>query len=116
VVRKHRGAIGLTVARRDRFVSLDAAEDGWSLTKSFRLPDGSLHVNAETTATGECRVELCDADSGRVLAISKPIVGDKLDSAIQWEQDKPAIPPEQSVRLRFRLRQAKLFSYWFAVK
>lgn len=112
VVRKHRGAIGLAVARRDRFVSLDSADEGWILTKPFQLPAGLLHLNLEAPS-GDCRVELCEAESPAVLVRSLPITGDTLDATIKWEDDGSTAAQGKTVRLRFQMRQAKLFSYWF---
>ena len=115
VIRKHRGAIGLIVAHRDRFVSLDSTDEGWILTRPFELPAEMLHLNVEAT-TGDCRVEVCDAQSPHVLARSKPIVGDRFDAAVEWDGDRSAASPGKTIRLRFHLRQAKLFSYWFDAK
>ncbi len=115
VVRKHRGAIGLAVAQRDRFVSLDSADEGWILTRPFQLPAGLLHLNLEATS-GDCRIELCEADSQRVLARSLPITGDKLDAAVTWDGDSLAALHGKTIRLRFHLHEAKLFSYWYDLK
>lgn len=112
VVRRHRNAIGLIVAQRDRFVSLDSADEGWILTKPFRFPAGLLHLNLEAQS-GDCRVELCEDESQKVLARSLPITGDKLDAAVEWDGDSAAASHGKAVHLRFQLRQAKLFSYWF---
>jgi len=118
IVRKYPTAIGLAIQRRDGFVSLDAdGEGGWMLTKPLRLPTVQaydLHVNADASH-GELRVALCDANGIPLKGFERslPITGDQHDARVIWTnritKHRGAI-----VRLRFTLRSAKLYSYWFA--
>ena len=116
VERKHRGALGLAIQRRDGFVSLDAGQDeGWLLTRPFRLPAGALHVNVDARE-GELRAQLCDA-AGEPLEdfeVSQPVTGDQLDAVVRFGTGNLSAYAHQTVRLRITARQARLYSYWFA--
>lgn len=109
--RSYPGAIGLVTLRRDGFVSFDAGESGGVLTtKAFSAPTGSLHLNADAH-DGEVRVEMVDS-AGRTVASSQPVTGDQCRAAIVFDRDLlPSDAP--GIRLRFVLRNARLFSYWF---
>jgi hypothetical protein len=116
VERNHRGALGLVTLKHDRFVSLDAeAEEGWLLTKPFRLPEGALHLNVDA-AHGRVSAALCDL-SGKILVgyeKSSNIEGDQLAAVVRWGDGKAQSLAGQNVRLRLTARNAKIFSYWFA--
>jgi hypothetical protein len=116
VQRKHRGALGRLTLKRDRFVSLEAGDDeGWLLTRPFRLPDGALHLNLDA-ASGQVQASLCDA-GGKVLAdylASQPVRGDTLDAVVAWDDADPAALAGSTVRLRLQVRNAHVYSYWFA--
>ena len=107
------GAVCLAVLRRDGFVSLDAGDaEGSVTTRPFAPPAGKLHVNVDA-AGGQLRAELCDPQ-GNVLATSQVVHGDHPQIELQWEQDDQAKLQQPDVCLRFKLRGAKLYSYWFA--
>lgn len=116
VERKHRGALGLVTLRRDGFGSLQAGRDeGWLLTRPFQLPDGELHVNVDAK-DGELRLALCDA-AGEPLddvAAPQPVAGDRVDAVVRFDADHLRAHADRTVRLRFAVRQAHLYSYWFA--
>lgn len=111
--------IGLAKWRLDGFVSLTAGErEGVIETRPIAVPagTGSLEINAEVAPGGSVAVELIDA-AGDVLPrfASGPI--DALRSSrvrhrVTWS-GRTALPAGEPVRLRFRLRQAALFSYTF---
>ncbi|MCA9112301.1 MAG: hypothetical protein KDA52_20265, partial [Planctomycetaceae bacterium] len=110
IIRKHPVQIGLLNQRRDGFVSLDTDTNvGRVTTKPFTLPQGQLHINADAT-DGELRVKLLD-QSGRTIAHSNPITGDVLDQTVPFGQALPAAG--EQVSLTFKLRNSKLYSYWF---
>jgi hypothetical protein len=105
------GAVCLAVLRRDGFISLDAGEpEGTLLTEPFTLPGEKLFVNVEALQ-GELRAEILDP-AGEVLAASAPLTGDLLRGEVSWPQGNFAELKGQTVRLRFRLRQARFYSYW----
>lgn len=106
------GGICLAVLRRDGFISLDAGEqEGTLLTLPFTLPGEKLFVNMDALQ-GELRVELWGPD-GQVQATAVPLTGDLLRGEVVWSQGNPAAWQGQPVRLRFRLRQARFYSYWW---
>ncbi len=107
------GAICLAVLRRDGFVSLDAGEtQGTLITKPFELSAGKLWVNVEAPE-GDLRVEVLDAE-GKVQAVSVGLKGDLKRSQVQWQTGDFAGLSGRQVSLRFRLRQASLYSYWIS--
>ena len=104
-------AICLAVLRRDGFVSLDAADAGGTvLTEPFVFAGERLFVNCYAP-DGELRVETLDSD-GEITALSTPIDGDQPNAQVLWEQGDIGQQSNKEVRLRFTLRDAKLYSYW----
>ena len=107
-----RGAICLAVLRRDGFVSLDAGRNpGTVETREFALPSGELHVNADAHG-GELVVEMLDGD-GALLAASAALAADAPDARVEWLGGNGAAAAGTEVSLRFNLRDATLYSYWF---
>jgi len=106
-----KGAVCLSVLRRDGFVSLDAGgEPGTLLTKPFVLAGTTLHVNVDAKA-GELNVTVLDAD-GRILAVSEPVTGDQPRALIRWKSGNLDPIRGKAVSLRFSLRNVRLYSYW----
>ena len=109
---RDQGAVCLAVLRRDGFVSLDAGEEeGELITKPFRWSGRSLHVNVDA-AGGELRAQVLGAD-GSELATSLPVNGDQTDARVIWSQGEAGLQEGQEVRLRFKLRNASFYSFWF---
>ncbi|UCH35850.1 MAG: hypothetical protein JSV65_05715 [Armatimonadota bacterium] len=105
------GAICLAVLRRDGFVSLNAGGDGGAVvTAPFRMSGRALFVNVEAPE-GELRVDILDRD-GSVVAVSAAIVGDAPRAQVKWQGGDVAGLSDQTVSLRFTLRNADLYSYW----
>ena len=111
-----RHAIGLATLRLDGFVGLVAAErPGTITTRPFPLAGDDVELNLDA-AKGECRVEVLDA-AGRPLpgftaADSLPLTVDGLRQRPRWrEQTSLAAVRGQTVRLRFRLRDATLYAF-----
>ncbi|MBI1928880.1 hypothetical protein HYR99_32125 [Candidatus Poribacteria bacterium] len=112
--RKHKSMLGLATLRRDGFVSLDAGnEEGHTLTKPLTLDGRPLHVNVDGRK-GYIVVAITD-DKGAPLVnyTSTPIVGDRLDASVPFNHTLEALKGKE-VRLRFQLKGASLYSYWFA--
>ena len=108
------GAVCLAVLRRDGFISLDAGtEPGTLTTPRCTLPAGAgrLFVNVDARG-GEFRAEI-ENDKGQVVAQSAIVRADAPRQAITWEQGDLAGLAGQRVALRFRLRNARFYSYWF---
>jgi hypothetical protein len=120
--------IGLATWRRDGFVSLHAGADGGELITAPLMTDPrwQLHVNC-AAADGEVVVALCDHQGApldedqQIISgspyeppsqVSQPIRTDGTDIAVQWRQPRPF--PQRPMALRFRMRNADLFSFWFS--
>jgi hypothetical protein len=108
--------IALATLRRDGFVSLDAGDEaGMVLTKPFRVTGKSLHLNIRVDEGGEAFMILCSqtpdpvAEAGR----SEIVQGDHTNLIVRWPDLDWSTQSGQLRRLRFHLRNAKLFSFWF---
>ena len=109
------GAVNLATLRRDGFVSLDAgADEGFVVTKPFECPPGRLFVNVDAR-DGEVHVDvLTGSDATEApVATAAAITEDVLRQPVLWERGDLTSARARSVRLRFRLRNARLYSYWF---
>ncbi len=106
--------------RTDGFVSLQAgAGEAEILTKPLMFSGKELVLNFSTSTIGFLRVELQDIH-GRLLVPGiqlencRPIFGDELDRMVRWKfgSDLSSFA-YQPVRLRFRLKDADLYSMLF---
>ena len=108
-----RSAAGLARLRRDGFVSLDAAGEGWMLTPPVRCAGECLYVNADA-ARGEIRTELCDEEGhpleGYDRDASVPLATDSTRAPCAWKGAQSL--PDRPVRLKFHLRTAGLYAVW----
>jgi hypothetical protein len=106
------GAVCLAVLRRDGFVSLDAGDrEGTVLTESFAAPGRKLFANVDAHH-GSLGAELLD-EAGNVLAVSAPVEGDQPRAELQWQEGRLDYTAGEAVSIRFTLRKASLYSYWF---
>ncbi len=113
--------IGRAAWRRDGFVSLDADDEGGVVETVALKPAGArLTVNVDASE-GEFRVAVVDAD-GKVLPGYSaencvPFTGDAVNHAVRWstgfksQKATDRLPTNQSIRLRFHMSRAKLYSY-----
>ncbi|MDP6110999.1 MAG: hypothetical protein QGG53_03945 [Planctomycetota bacterium] len=110
-------ALSLAKLKRDRFVSLDAADKGELLTRRLFLTGTEIFVNADA-ASGTLKAELLDAETmqpltGRSLADCAPVNENGLRCRLAWSSAASESLSEQTpVRLRFELNNASLFSFW----
>ena len=97
-------------------MSLEAGDEtGTLLTKPFQLPTGQLRVNARANGQGRITLALCNK-SGRPIkefSESQPVTGDVLDGTVRWSREIPDSLRGKTVRLKFAIRNAGLFSYWW---
>ncbi len=107
------GAVCLAVLRRDGFISMDAGDaPGTLLTKTFVLQGGGIFVNVDASA-GSLNAELLSPDE-KVLATSKVVVGNQWSAKLRWDATELPALSRMPVRLRFTLRNARLYSFWLA--
>ena len=105
--------------RLDGFVSVNAPMSGGELlTKPVTFTGKALWLNFATSAAGSLQAELQDENGkplpGYTLGDCEELFGDTHDRSILW-RTKPDLSPlvGQSVRIRFVLRDADLFSFQF---
>ena len=112
-------AICLARLRMDGFVSLKGGvEWGSVLTRPVEVSGDTLHVNADSWR-GRVLVEVIDAGSGEAIdgyAKDDCVAGmvDSIDERVLWRDGRDLAELRgRTVRLRFHLWQAELYSYWF---
>ncbi len=116
---KSTGARGRAVLRLDGFVSADAAYTGGELTTVPIVFEGdALQLNVDTSAGGVVRVELLDIQGNAIPAFtaadSEEVNGNYIRHIVTWNgQSDVSALAGKSVRLRFRMRDAKLYSFQF---
>lgn len=105
--------------RTDGFVSVNAPHAGGELTtKPLSFQGKKLIVNFATSAVGSLRVEILDAHGkplpGFARADSPEIYGDEIERTATWKAGADLSPlTGQSVRLRFVMKDADLYSFRF---
>ena len=105
--------------RLDGFVSINAPLSGGQLiTKPLQFDGARLSLNFASSAAGDIRVELQDADGkplpGYELDNCPPLFGDATDRVVTWTGGADvASLAGRTVRLRFVLRDADLYSLKF---
>jgi hypothetical protein len=109
------GSTGLAVLRRDGFASMDAGTDGGALTtRPVTFQGKHLFVNA--AVRGELAAEVLD-ERGQVMdgfgrAACVPVRSDKTLQALTWNGAELARLAGRPVRLRFHLRDGRLYGFW----
>lgn len=116
---KEEGAISRAILRADGWISADADyEGGWLMTPPLRFAGSRLELNLDTGAGGVAEVEILE-ESG------KPVPGFSLHEADELNGNNVRLPVSwrgrsdvsalagKPVRLRMRLRSAKLYAFQF---
>src|SRR5262249_11739507 len=98
------------------FCSAHAESAGGTLvTKPLRFAGSTLTLNIDSR--GDSRVELQDATgkplAGFTLADCRPIQADEIDQRVLWKGGDLSSVAGQTVRLRFDLKSADLYSFQF---
>ena len=110
--------IGLAMLRPDGFVSMNAGEKpGTLITRPLTTEGTRLFVNAEVAEGGYIKAELRDA-SGKAVGpyvVDKctPVTGNTLKAQVTWAGGRTVQRPAgKSLRVVFRMKKAKLYSFW----
>jgi hypothetical protein len=109
-------AIGLATLRLDGFASVASSYDGGHLiTRSLELGGDTLVVNA-TADYGELRVEVQDEQGKPIPGYHEadciPVTSDGVRETVGWRDTVSLTKLRgRSVKLRFMLRNARLYSY-----
>jgi hypothetical protein len=104
---------------RDRLACFEAGHrSGELLTHPLLLPGGELWLNLATAAAGSALVELLDAEGaplpGHHFSDCVPLIGNGLELPVRWSSGTDLTPlAGQVVRLRIRLREARLHALRF---
>ena len=113
------GVLRRYTLRIDGFVSLHAPLVGGELvTQPIKFAGKRLVLNVSTSAAGSVRVEIQNTDGqplpGFALTDCHEVYGDDLERVVSWQgnPDLGALAG-QSVRLRFEIKDADLFSLQF---
>jgi hypothetical protein len=110
------------VLRTDGFVSLHAGYIGGTMTtRSLRFDGSRLELNVATSASGQVRVELLNADGSVVdgfgMDDSDPIVGNSIAHVATWRGSADVGRlAGQRIRIRFQLQDADLYALQFIRK
>jgi len=113
------GSICGLVQRLDGFVSADAAFTGGQLlTPPLVWAGDHLELNVDTSALGEARVGLLDAEGeplpGYEVHRCDPLRGNFIAQTVTWQGQSDLTPlAGRPVRLHFVLRSAKLYAFQF---
>ncbi|MCP4641934.1 MAG: glycoside hydrolase family 43 protein [bacterium] len=108
--------IGTATLRLDGFASMTAGDTpGHILTAPLRFDTGTLHINAQVESGGYVKAEVLDA-AGNVLngyaaGQCVPFQGDAIDAPLAWK-GRAEVPANS--RIRFLLRNARIYSFWIA--
>ena len=115
---EHIGGIGRAVLRLDGFVSIDAPYEGGEFTTPVLTFAGSrLELNVDTSAGGSVRVELLTEDGRPIPGYSGVDstwqIGNSVRLPVSWPGGDLRPLAGQPVRLRFIMRDAKLYAFQF---
>lgn len=108
-------AIGFGDLRRDGFASMDGGDvPGEFVTKRLSSLGGKLHLNYAAD-NGLMQVEVLDA-SGKVIEgyhrnDCDKLRKDSVDEIVSW-RGKQVLPKQDSLRFRFILRNASIYSFY----
>jgi len=116
---RYKGSIMRLIQRLDGFTSIDAGSSlGEVLTKPISFSGTGLSVNVNSSA-GDFRAEV-QGEGGRPIAgfdigSCDTVRADDCSRALSWKgrYDLSSISGNV-IRLRFLMRRAKLFSFWFS--
>jgi len=116
--RVRRYGLGLAKLRRDGFVSLDAGRVmGTVLTRPLSTSGQKLYVNAHIRPGGSVTVSVLSRDrksiAGYTVNDCIPLHDGSTRVRVRWRStDILKRQQHQHVRLRFRLQDAELYSFW----
>jgi hypothetical protein len=106
--------IGMATLRLDGFAAMTADDTpGHITTKPLIHESETLWINAHVTRGGYVRAEVLDANGRPIDGLReqdcRPFQGDSIRTAITWKGTS-TIPANS--RIRFALRNARLYSFW----
>lgn len=113
-------ALCLARLRMDGFVSLKGGPEWGSVsTKPIKVTGDRLQINCDSWR-GRVLVEVTDAATGQAIPgftreESQPTIVDSINEPVRWKvKNDLAELKGKTVRLRFHVWNAELYSFWFA--
>lgn len=108
-------AVGLATLRLDGFVSVEAGTEGALITKPLIILGDTLVVNANAEG-GSLVVEVVDSQGKVVAGFAAedciPITTDSVRHIVIWKENIDChLLQDRPIRLRFHLKQSKLYSF-----
>jgi hypothetical protein len=110
--------IGIATLRRDGFVSLNASgQPGTVTTRPLTFCGSKLFVNAEADNGGYVKAAVLtsknEALENYTLSHCLPVTTDATRAPVTWKSgENIPLPEGKHVRLKFELKNAKLYSFW----
>jgi hypothetical protein len=110
--------VGMATMRLDGFAAMTAGDaEGTILTKPLQFDAGRLCINAKVVPGGHLVAELLDAEGKALVdyeaASCVKVQGDMLRAPVAWNAQTTVPRSNNGVcRIRFRLQNAKLYSFW----
>jgi hypothetical protein len=107
---------GLATLRKDGFASLDAGvETGSVTTVPLAGASGRLRVNYRAAPGGWIKVELLDAEGAPIEGYGRDqcltLAGNEVCAAVRWKYREQLPECNRTLRLRFLIHNASLFSF-----
>jgi len=105
--------------RVDGFISADAGYEGGTLTtRPITFQGDVLQLNADASAGGSIFVEILDENSKPVPGFTRdeaaPVCGNAIRMPVSWRSDvQLGDLAGQPVKLRFHMRDCKLYAFQF---
>lgn len=114
----NRRVFSRVIARANGLVAAEAGDiPGYFITPPLNVQGNTLRLNLLTKDGGEIRVGLLDAAGtplpGRAADACIPLHGDHDGVPVAWNEGA-AIPAGAPIRLRFEMKNARLFAFQFA--
>lgn len=111
-------ATGLAILRRDGFASMNAEEEGGSITtRKLSFKGKYLFVNVDCP-DGELKAEILDANNNLIKPYSlencKAIKADKTSIQLSWKNEDLSKLVDEEVKIRFHLKNGKFYSFWIS--
>ncbi|MFN7922973.1 MAG: hypothetical protein U0Q16_22915 [Bryobacteraceae bacterium] len=113
------GAISRAILRADGFVAAEAEyEGGTMMTPPIEFQGKRLELNLDTGAGGVARVEIVEESGkpipGYALTDADAINGDNVRAVASWGgRSDVSVLAGKPVRLRFKMRSARLYAFQF---
>jgi hypothetical protein len=105
--------------RTDGLISIHGPyEGGEMITKPILCPGGKLVLNYATSAAGYIKIEIMDARGQKITGYNEQdcseILGDEIEGIVKWNDNNNLDKLKgKAVRLKFKLKDADIFSMKF---